>query len=103
MTKQELKLRQYITEVAIVELPLIHLLTALMIRYDNQIPENVTLGDIINFYINKIENFPEKAKNDTQDNFDKVYAEFENLILTDTKAAIEKAAEKTEEAITENE
>ena len=90
MTKQELKLRQYITEVAIVELPLIHLLTAMMIRYDNQIPENVTLGDIINYYINQIENLEERSKDDTQDNFDKVYAEFEALLLADTKPVIEK-------------
>ena len=95
MTKQELKLRQYITEVAIVELPLIHLLTAMMIRYDNQIPENVTLGDIINYYINQIENLEERSKDDTQDNFDKVYAEFEALLLADTKPVIEKeSAEK---------
>lgn len=97
MTKQELKLRQYITEVAIVELPLIHLLTAMMIRYDNQIPENVTLGDIINYYINQIENLEERSKDDTQDNFDKVYAEFETLLLTDTKPVIEKgSAEKND-------
>ena len=92
MTKQELKLRQYITEVAIVELPLIHLLTAMMIRYDNQIPENVTLGDIINYYINQIENLEERSKDDTQDNFDKVYAEFESLLLADTKPVIEKGS-----------
>ena len=92
MTKQELKLRQYITEVAIVELPLIHLLTAMMIRYDNQIPENVTLGDIINYYINQIENLEERSKDDTQDNFDKVYAEFESLLLADTKPGIEKGS-----------
>ena len=92
MTKQELKLRQYITEVAIVELPLIHLLTAMMIRYDNQIPENVTLGDIINYYINQIENLEEHSKDDTQDNFDKVYAEFESLLLADTKPVIEKGS-----------
>ena len=97
MTKQELKLRQYITEVAIVELPLIHLLTALMIRYDNQIPENITLGDIINYYINKIDNLEERSKDDTQDNFDKVYAEFEALLLADTKPVIEKgSAEKND-------
>ena len=97
MTKQELKLRQYITEVAIVELPLIHLLTAMMIRYDNQIPENVTLGDIINYYINQIENLEERSKDDTQDNFDKVYAEFESLLLADTKPVIEKgSAEKND-------
>ena len=97
MTKQELKLRQYIIEVAIVELPLIHLLTAMMIRYDNQIPENVTLGDIINHYINQIENLEERSKDDTQDNFDKVYAEFEELLLADTKPVIEKgSAEKNE-------
>ena len=97
MTKQELKLRQYITEVAIVELPLLHLLTALMIRYDNQIPENITLGDIINYYINKIDNLEERSKEDTQDNFDKVYAEFEALLLADTKPVIEKgSAEKNE-------
>ena len=97
MTKQELKLRQYITEVAIVELPLIHLLTAMMIRYDNQIPENVTLGDIINYYINQIENLEERSKDDTQDNFDKVYAEFETLLLADTKPVIEKgSAEKND-------
>lgn len=97
MTKQELKLRQYITEVAIVELPLIHLLTAMMIRYDNQIPENVTLGDIINYYINQIENLEERSKDDTQDNFDKVYAEFEALLLADTKPVIEKGSvEKNE-------
>lgn len=97
MTKQELKLRQYITEVAIVELPLIHLLTAMMVRYDNQIPENVTLGDIINYYINQIENLEERSKDDTQDNFDKVYAEFESLLLADTKPVIEKgSAEKND-------
>ena len=97
MTKQELKLRQYITEVAIVELPLIHLLTAMMIRYDNQIPENVTLGDIINYYINQIENLEERSKDDTQDNFDKVYAEFESLLLADTKPVIAKgSAEKND-------
>lgn len=97
MTKQELKLRQYITEVAIVELPLLHLLTALMIRYDNQIPENITLGDIINYYINKIDNLEERSKEDTQENFDNVYAEFEALLLADTKPVIEKeSAEKNE-------
>lgn len=69
----------------------------MMIRYDNQIPENVTLGDIINHYINQIENLEERSKDDTQDNFDKVYAEFEALLLADTKLVIEKgSAEKND-------
>lgn len=99
MTKEEVKLRQYITEVAILELPLIHLLTALMIKYDNQIPEDVTLGNIINHYIDKIGDIEELAKNDTQENYDDVYSKFEKLIYNDTMPAIAKAAdEKSEEA-----
>ena len=53
--------------------------------------------DIINYCINQIENLDERSKDDTQDNFDKVYAEFEALLLADTKPVIEKgSAEKNE-------
>lgn len=85
MNKKALKLRQYITEVAIYEMPLIKLLTALMEKYNNEIPEEATLGSIINSYIDKIENFEEKAENDTQENYDNVYEEFvkelDNVVL----------------------
>lgn len=89
MSEAEVKLRGYIIQVAIMEIPLIKLLTGLITQCGNQIPEDTTLGGLINFYINQIPDLAEKAKDDTQENYDKIYDEFVNILNAEVEPIIE--------------
>lgn len=89
MTEKEVKLRGYIAQVAIMEVPLMKLITGLMIVCNNQIPEDATLGGLINHYIDKIPNISDKAENDTQINYDQVYDEFLSILNNDVDKIIE--------------
>lgn len=97
MSELEIKLRGYIAQVAIMEVPLIKLLTGLMTVCNGQIPEDATLGGIINYYISQIPDISIKAENDTQENYDKIYEEFLAILDAHVNPAIDEMVNDSSE------
>lgn len=80
MNIKTLKAISYITSVAVEELPILEWLTMLNIVYKDGIPTEARFGEAINYFIEQFPNFAERAQDDSQDNYDKLYADFLEFI-----------------------
>lgn len=82
MTVETLKAISYITSVAAEELTILQWITILNIAYKKGIPEHAKMSDAINFFVEKFPNFEERAKDNSQESYDKLYEDFMIYVLS---------------------